>query len=780
MSNANDFVIENGVLTKYVGPGGDVTVPEGVTSVGREAFQRYGILKSITIPKGVTNIGALAFDGCWQLTSITIPDGVTSIGHSAFSCCSSLTSITLPDSVTSIGKEAFWSCNNLKSITIPNGVTSIGAGAFDRCGLTNITIPDGVTSIGNYTFYGCSSLTSITIPDGVTYIGNSAFQNCERLQSIVLPDGVTSIGHSAFSGCKSLTGIVIPDGITSIESWTFGQCSSLTSVTLPSSVTSIEEKAFSGCRKLNLTLPSGLTAIEEAAFRDCALTLVKIPVGITQVGKDAFLRCNNIETAGPLGGGYDYEFPWMEEIPDNAFSGLRSLKTVVLPATIKKVGGNAFKDCRELVDLTMPKTAKVSKTAFKGCEKLREVKESPVEAAAPDAETTSSLNSKNGTEAPLSDFVIVNGRLLQYNGHKAKVVIPDSVTVIGEQAFYGNQNIVSVTIPASVNTIEHYAFGCCDKLKNITILGQIKKVEVDVFAWSVPELEVSVLSAIPLRAFTKAAQGDAIFTFSRHFSEFDPKSEVFLDNLKFIGTHLKQFSGYTQGVERLVRNDELRHAVLDAKAIPVKDIEWLLEQIQPERCSEIVAELLDYKARLLEEPKIKKALEKSKIRSEEKALSFEPTVAEWREIFKFSYKDGSIVITETKVSREVLTVPARIGTRNVSTIDSNAFYFLNGGNGWESNSPKQIVISEGIREIRPCAFVWVDNTEIFIPSTVISLPKGTFTEVQDLTLHLPASMTEIAEEVCWDSPSPIKAIHAPAGSYAESYAKEHNIPFVAE
>ncbi len=84
MENKQDFVIENGVLNRYEGPGGDVTIPEGVTKIGRCAFSGCTGLTSVTIPESVTEIGISAFSVCTGLTSVTIPEGVTKIFRSVF------------------------------------------------------------------------------------------------------------------------------------------------------------------------------------------------------------------------------------------------------------------------------------------------------------------------------------------------------------------------------------------------------------------------------------------------------------------------------------------------------------------------------------------------------------------------------------------------------------------------------------------------------------------------------------------------------------------------
>jgi|GEM_PF-2150036 len=144
-------------------------------------------------------------------TSVSLPDGVTSIGKFMFYHCESLTSIEIPSSVTSIGDHAFYCCTSLTSIEIPSSVTSIDGGAFRHCeSLTSIEIPSSVTSIEEIVFQGCYALSSVTIPSSVTSIGSQAFWMCSSLASITILPSVVSIEYDAFYGCDGLTTVIVP------------------------------------------------------------------------------------------------------------------------------------------------------------------------------------------------------------------------------------------------------------------------------------------------------------------------------------------------------------------------------------------------------------------------------------------------------------------------------------------------------------------------------------------------------------------------------------------
>ena len=227
-------------ITDYVGPGGDVVVPDTlggvpVTVIGQKSFRMNDTLQSVTLPSTIRLIDDEAFYDTPNLRSINLPNGLTEIGYEGFRA-SGLTSVAMPDSVTTLSIGAFRQCKNLQSIHLSANLTEIPMDCFQDCtALQSVEIPSKVTLLNTNAFRN-TTLREITIPPSVTTIGNLAFENCKNLQSVTLSYGLKSINRYAFEYCTALKSVYLPTSLTTLSEAAFDH-TGITSLIIPYGVT---------------------------------------------------------------------------------------------------------------------------------------------------------------------------------------------------------------------------------------------------------------------------------------------------------------------------------------------------------------------------------------------------------------------------------------------------------------------------------------------------------------------------------------------------------------
>ena len=352
-------------VTRYDGDEIDIVIPESlggipVKTISREAFCGGKYITSVTIPDGVTEIGKYAFSGCVGLRSVKFPATLRSVGEGAFYGCISLTEAVFPEGTVKIDSFSFYNCLHLRTAAFPSTLRSIGDSSFENCGmLERVSFGKELEKIGDTAFKGCTALDSADI-SGVSELGVGAFLNCHSLKSITLGDNIADIRPETFRGCESLRKITFGSAITKIGKSAFEDCVSLNNLPRIDSLSEICSLAFYGCTSLKKAeLGTNLERIENGAFTGCT-SLSKINVAednenFYSESGCLYSRDNMRLILCPQGHkGILKLSESASEISDYAVADCADISDVVFNEGLSRIGKAAFLGCTDLSSVSLP------------------------------------------------------------------------------------------------------------------------------------------------------------------------------------------------------------------------------------------------------------------------------------------------------------------------------------------------------------------------------------------------------------------------------------------
>ena len=446
-SPSDDFIIENGVLIKYVGPGGDVVLPEEITRIADNAFRSNQTVTSVVMQSGITEMGMCVFWDCHYIKRIVFSDTIKVIPTSTCYLNWALEEVILPRDVEEIQSTAFINCYALTSLDFSKyNIRIFGEQSFMGSGLQEVYFSKNVKVIGRQAFLQCYRLKNVTFEEGIEleFLGASVFSACIMLEEVDLSMlDMKELPSEIFRLCSALTKVKLPSQLTSIPWGLFNSCTSLREIDLSDTkITVLNNYVFYKCTSLErVILPERLTEIMKGTFSDTAsLEYIVIPESVTKIGNDAFKG-----------------------------SGLKAIvfNSPVPPA----LGSGIFLKHNDELRVFVPSdSAEAYKKAL--------------------GEYSDLVNSS-------SEFDIRDGVLYKYFGCSEEVTVPYEVKSIAAGAFKGNATLRSVYIGGITAGIGTEAFEGCSSLSYVYLSQSVKTIKDRAFGGCGSLARVVIDASVP-------------------------------------------------------------------------------------------------------------------------------------------------------------------------------------------------------------------------------------------------------------------------------------------
>ena len=347
--DSKDFIIDAGVITKYIGKSEVVNVPEGAIVLAPCLFWDNQIIKEVKLPDSLISISGDTFYNCSYLEKVNIPVNCKFMGNNPFAGCPKIEVINespyfnLVDGVLYnidftrliyypiskadekyvidprckiLGKHSFYLCNNLKEVEIPESVIKLENNPFSGCNQITLNNKSPYYHVDDFVIYdrdysaviGClnSIDTDCLVLRNIKRICRNSFWNCKGIRKIVFPKTLEDIGYNPFVSCSNIEFESNSDKYIVYNHALFTADKSKLvcypakyatgEVYLPDETITLERGAFSGCDKLTNIHLHNVSIISKTCFTNCnSLTNVYCSDLVTYIGEWTFAHCTNLK-----------------------------------------------------------------------------------------------------------------------------------------------------------------------------------------------------------------------------------------------------------------------------------------------------------------------------------------------------------------------------------------------------------------------------------------------------------------------------------------------------